>query len=335
MKRTFEIMKEKVLVTGISGYIGQHIAEELLKQGYSVVGTVRSLNKAMSTKASLASVVSIKKLDFAEADLLSDKGWDKAMHGCTFVLHVASPFVLAEPKNEGDLIDPAVEGTKRVIAAAKRAGVKRLVITSSIFSIIGGKESGTCSPEDWSDTNKNIGAYAKSKTLGERAAWEAAKGSQLEIVAILPGAVFGPPISGKAEGQSAAMIQTMINGKMPMIPDIAMGMVDVRDVARLQVKALTAKEATGKRFIAASSEPVSLMHLAKVLKDAGFTKVPTRKAPTIMVKIMGMFDREARGSAPILGKKVTLKNQETFDILEWKPTPIEKSIVDMANAIAN
>ena len=328
-------MKEKVLVTGISGYIGQHIAEELLKQGYSVVGTVRSLYKAESTKASLASVISVKNLDFVKADLLKDEGWDEAMKGCTYVLHVASPFVLAEPKNENELIDPAVEGTKRVIAAAKRAGVKRLVITSTIFSIIGGKESGKCGPEDWSDTNKNIGAYAKSKTLAEKVAWKATKNGSMEMVAILPGAVFGPPIGGKAEGQSAAMIQTMINGKMPMIPDSAMGMVDVRDIARLQVKALTTKEAAGKRFIAASSEPVSLMHLAKVLKDAGFTKVPTRQAPTIMVKIMSLFDREARGSTPILGKRVALNNKETFDILEWKPTPIEKSIVDMAKAISS
>lgn len=329
-------MKEKVLVTGINGYLGQHIAAELLRQGFSVVGTVRSLNKAESTKASLASIVSVKKLHFAKADLMSDRGWDRAMQGCTYVLHVASPFVLAEPKNESELIAPAVEGTKRVIAAAKRAGVKRLVITSSIFSIIGGKETGTLGPESWSDVNKKIGAYSRSKTLSERAAWEAAKGSQLEIVSILPGAVFGPPIGekGKVEGQSAEMVQAMIKGKMPMIPDVAMGMVDVRDIARLQVKALTTKDAAGKRFIAASQEPVSLLHLAKVLKAAGFTKVPTVKAPRIMVKIMSTFDREARGMAPILGKKVTLNNKDTFDILKWKPTPIEKSIVEMAKAIS-
>jgi len=328
-------MKEKVLVTGISGYVGQHIAAELLKQGYSVVGTVRSLNKAESTKASLASVISVKNLDFVKADLLKDEGWDEAMKGCTYVLHVASPFVLAEPKNENELIDPAVEGTKRVIAAAKRAGVKRLVITSTIFSIIGGKESGKCGPEDWSDTNKNIGAYAKSKTLAEKVAWKATKNGSMEMVAILPGAVFGPPIGGKAEGQSAVMIQTMISGKMPMIPDVAMGMVDVRDVARIHVKALTAKNVAGRRFIVATSEPVTMTHLSEVLRHAGYSKVPSRKAPTLVMKFMGLFDRDARGLAPLLGQKVSLNNQATLDILEWKPTPIDTSIVEMAKAISN
>jgi len=328
-------MKEKVLVTGISGYIGQHVAAELLKQGYSVVGTVRSLSKAESAKASLANVVTIEKLQFAEVDLLSDKGWEKAMQGCTYVLHVASPFVIAEPKNENDIIDPAVDGTKRVIAAAQRAGVKRLVVTSSIFSIIGGKDSGICGPDDWSDINKKIGAYAKSKTLAEQAAWEAAKNGSMEVVAILPGGVFGPPIGGKAEGQSAVMIQTMISGKMPMIPNIAMGMVDVRDVARIQVNALTAKNVAGRRFIVATSEPVTMMHLSEVLRRAGYSKVPSRKAPTLVMKFMGLFDRDARGLAPLLGQKVSLNNQATLDILEWKPTPIDTSIVEMAKVISN
>ena len=232
-------MTERVLLTGITGYIGQHCAAELLRQGYEVVGTVRSRSKADATEAALAQAAPVDRLSFADADLLSDEGWDDAMKGCTFVVHVASPFVTAEPKDENELIAPAVEGTKRVVAAAQRAGVKRLVLTSSTFAVIAGKDSGTYGPDSWSDTGGAIGAYAKSKTLAERAAWKAAEGGTMEMVAICPGPVFGPSLGAKIDGQSAALIRDMISGKVPMIPDVAMGMIDVRDVARLHVKALT------------------------------------------------------------------------------------------------
>ena len=168
------------MLTGITGYIGQHCAAELLKQGFEVVGTVRSRAKAEATRNAIAKVTPVDRLTFVEADLLSDRGWAEAMRGCTYVVHVASPFVLAEPKDENDLITPAVEGTRRVVRAAQRAGVKRLVLTSSTFAIVAGKDSGRYGPEAWSDANARIGAYAKSKTLAEQAAWEATKGSEME-----------------------------------------------------------------------------------------------------------------------------------------------------------
>ncbi|NDG49491.1 MAG: NAD-dependent epimerase/dehydratase family protein, partial [Rhodospirillales bacterium] len=160
---------KRVLLTGVSGYIGQHCAAELLRQGYEVVGTVRSPSKADAARKAIASVAPVDRLRFAAADLMSDSGWAEALKGCAFVVHVASPFLLAEPKDENALIAPAVEGTKRVIAAAQREGVKRLVLTSSTFAIIAGKESGRYGPDAWSDLGANIGAYAKSKTLAERA----------------------------------------------------------------------------------------------------------------------------------------------------------------------
>ncbi|NCX46019.1 MAG: NAD-dependent epimerase/dehydratase family protein [Burkholderiaceae bacterium] len=242
----------RVLLTGVTGYIGQHCAAELLRQGYEVVGTIRSRAKADSTRIAIAKVAPVDRLSFVEVDLLSKTGWAEAMKGCTFVMHVASPFVLAQPKDENEMIVPAVEGTKRVIAAAQRARVKRLVLTSSTFAIIAGKDSGRYGTDAWSDTNANIGAYAKSKTMAERAAWEAVKGSDMELTVINPGAVFGPSLGATMDGQSVTMMTAMINGKMPMLPDMSMGMVDVRDVARLHVKAMTADGAAGKRFIAAS-----------------------------------------------------------------------------------
>ena len=327
-------MAERVLITGISGYIGQHCGAELLNQGFEVVGTVRSLAKANATKSAIAAVAPVEKLTFAEADLLSDEGWDEAMEGCTYVMHVASPFVLAEPKDENELITPAVEGTRRVIEAAQRAGVRRLVLTSSTVAMITGKPSGRYGPDAWSDPSANIGAYAKSKTLAERAAWEAIAGGEMELTVVNPGAVFGPSLGAQIDGQSVALVTDIIGGKMPMIPDVAMGMVDVRDVARLHVAAMTTSGAVGQRFIAASAEPVSMTYFAEVLRDAGYSKAPSRKAPNIAIKLMSLFDRQAKGMLPSLGKKAAFDNQSTFDILGWQPTPIEPSITEMAASIS-
>jgi dihydroflavonol-4-reductase len=324
---------EKVLVTGITGYIGEHCAAELLREGYEVVGTVRSLAKADATRKAISKVAQTDNLTFVEADLLSDKGWDDAMQGCSYVLHVASPFFLKEPQNENELIAPAVDGTLRVIKAAKSAEVKRLVLTSSTFAIIAGKETGKYGPQDWSDTNKNIGAYAKSKTLAERAAWAEVKGSNLELTVINPGAVFGPPIGSKDGAQNVAMMADMIAGKMPMIPDMAMGMVDVRDVAKLHIAAMTKSGASGKRFIACTAEPIEMSTVTQVLRDAGYSKAPARKAPTFLLKFMGIFDKQVKGMLPFIGKKASYDNSETFEILEWKPTPMSQSFKEMASAI--
>ena len=329
-----DLIMERVLVTGITGYIGQHCAAELLRQGYEVVGTIRSRSKADDTYRAIAHVAPVANLRFAEADLLSDRGWTEAMNGCTFVLHVASPFLLAEPKDENELIAPAVEGTHRVIASAQLAGVKRLVLTSSTFAIIAGKDSGKYGPSDWSDTDANIGAYAKSKTLAERAAWEATKHGSMELTVINPGAVFGPSLGAKIDGQSVVMMTKMIAGKVPMIPDMAMGMVDVRDVAKLHVAAMTTSDAAGKRFIACTAEPVEMATLAKVLREAGYTKAPSLKAPTFLLKFISLFDREAKGMIPFIGKKAALDNSSTFKVLNWKPTPMANSFKEMAAAIS-
>jgi len=325
---------DRVLLTGVTGYIGQHCAAELLRQGYEVMGTIRSRVKADATRIAIAKVAPVDGLSFVEADLLSDKGWDDAMKGCIYVMHVASPFMLAEPTDENELITPAVEGTKRVIAVAQRARVKRLVLTSSTFAMIAGKDSGRYGPEAWSDTNARIGAYAKSKTLAERAAWAAAKGGDTELTVVNPGAVFGPSLGAKLDGQSVTMMTAMIGGKMPMIPDMSMGMVDVRDVARLHVKAMTADGAAGKRFIAASAEPIEMATVASVLREAGYTKVSSRKAPTVLLKIIGMFDGEVKGMLPFIGKAAAYDNEATFNVLQWQPTPLETSFREMAEAIS-
>jgi dihydroflavonol-4-reductase len=331
---TIFTVSERVLVTGITGYIGQHCGAELLNQGYEVVGTVRSQAKAASTKAAIAHVAPVDQLSFVETDLLSDAGWDEAMVGCTYVLHVASPFVFTEPKDEQELIKPAVEGTQRVMAAAQRANVKRLVLTSSVASVTGGHPSGKFGPADWSDTNADIGAYSKSKTLAERAAWAMSEDHDMELVAINPAGVFGPSLGAALDAQSVAMMTDMITGKMPMLPKLAIGLVDVRDVARLQVAAMTADGAAGQRFIASTTEPIEMATVARVLREAGHDKVPSRMAPTILLKVMALFDRDVKGMLPHIGKRASLDTSSTVSILGWEPTATELTITEMAAAIA-
>jgi len=327
-------MNEKVLLTGITGYVGQHCAAELLRQGYEVVGTMRSTSKAEATKSAISKVAPVEKVSFVQAELLSDGGWAEAMKGCQFVLHVASPFFTSEPKDEDELIVPAVEGTKRVISFAQAAGVQRLVLTSSIVAVMAGRKTGTYGPESWSDLDQKIGAYNRSKTLAELAAWKASENSKLELTVVCPGGIFGPPVGDTIEGESVAVVRGMITGRTPMLPDAAMGMVDVRDVARLHVAALTAEGAAGKRFIAATAQPVEMSTLAAILRGAGFPKAPSMKAPSFLLRFMALFDPQAKGFAPFLGRKASFDNRATFEILHWKPTPIETSLTEMAKAVS-
>ncbi|NBO26328.1 MAG: aldehyde reductase, partial [Actinobacteria bacterium] len=146
--------------------------------------------------------------------------------------------------------------------------------------------------------------------------------------------ILGPPLGAAGDGQSESLFSDLIAGKMPMIPDIAMSMVDVRDVARLHVAALESPDAAGKRFIAASEEPVHMAHLAEVLKNAGYSKVPSRKAPNFAIKLMALFDREAKGMVPQLGIRISYDNQATYDILKWEPTPLDTTFVEMAKSIS-
>ncbi len=327
-----------VLVTGVSGYVGQQCAAELLRQGYAVRGTVRSLGKADLVRSSIAKVVdSVEHLDFVEVDLLDDRGWTEAMADVQFVLHVASPFIMGEPADPDDLIKPAVNGTTRVLNAAIAAGVERTVLTSSTVAINSDRTSGTSGPQDWADPDK-VGTYAKSKVLAEKAAWDlvnAQTGSdQMELTVINPGGIMGPTLTGETTGASTSMIADMIGGKMPMIPDISISMADVRDVAKMHVAAMTNPDAPGKRFVVASEQPVKMVEAARILKASGHEKVSTRKAPTWMLKLMAPFNKDVKGMISFLGKSVSIDNSQTREVLGWEPTPIETSLNDMADSIS-
>tara|TARA_B100000700_G_scaffold181159_1_gene199861 strand:+ start:732 stop:1715 length:984 start_codon:yes stop_codon:yes gene_type:complete len=326
-------MSDQVMVTGVTGYIGQHCGAELLRQGYEVLGTIRSLDKAEAVREGISNVAPIEKLEFVEADLMKDEGWREAMTDCKYVLHVASPFVIANPDDESEIIAPAVDGTLRVLSAAKASGIERTVVTSSLIAIIAGKQSGHYGTDSWSDPEAEIGTYAKSKVLAEKAAWAFAQENDLDLVVINPGGVMGPTLTGKVEGESLTMISDIINGSYPLVPDISVGFIDVRDVAKLHVAALTANGAVGKRFIASSDEPLHFTEITGILKNAGYKKASTRQAPKFLLKIMSIFDDQVKGLLPMVGQRQTVNNRETYEILGWDPISMDRSLVDTAESI--
>jgi dihydroflavonol-4-reductase len=333
-------MKKKVLLTGISGYIANHCAVELLKNGYAVRGSLRSLSKSEKVIEAVKSEIDPKdNLEFCELDLLSDDGWEEAMIGCEFVLHVASPFINFEPKDENEYIRPAIDGTMRALKAAKRAGVKRVVLTSSIVSMLeNADKSIDINFESWTNVNaKNVSAYAKSKTLAEKAAWDFIRAqtdpTPMELSVINPGPVFGPTLSGDLSGASMGMFKKMISGKMPMVPQASINMSDVRDIAKIHVLALENNNANGKRFIVTTKKAYAFQELAQILKSNGYDKVSTRLAPNFLLNFISKFNREARSMRAFIGKTYNGDISSTMTTFNWKPISLEKTVLDTAKSI--
>ena len=332
-------MSKTVFVTGISGFIGLYCVKELLNKGYKVKGTVRNSSKQNEVINTFKkNKINIKNLKFKILDLTSDNGWDNAIEGCDFVMHVASPFRIAIPKNEDEMILPAVEGTRRVLEASQKGGVKRIVLTSSIVSMMSSIRRGQFGPKDWTDINyPNLSTYIKSKTLAERSAWDFIyknkKQSKMDLVVIAPGGVFGPPLGDNITCESLNILSKVLNGKIPMVPDAAFPMVDVRDVAKLHVQALTNSKVSGKRFIASGTNPVSFADVAQFLINQGYKGPSTKIAPNWFFKFLSMFDREAKGMLALLGINMTADNSDTIKTFTWTPIPFEKTVIETANSI--
>jgi dihydroflavonol-4-reductase len=331
---------KKVLVTGISGFVGQHCATELLKKGYSVRGSVRSLSRTDEVTIGIKNEIDPKgNLEFCELDLMKDAGWDKAMEGCDYVLHIASPFVVKVPKDENELIKPAVEGTLRALKAAKKAGVRRVVLTSSTVAMQGGKHGIVKINQDsWTDVNeKTVTAYFKSKTLAEKSAWEFIKNqtgdSKLELVVVNPGPIYGPTLTGNLATEAMDFFKKLITGKVPMLPRAYSVMSDVRDVATIHVAALENEKANGKRFIVTTDKPHAIQEIAQILKSNGYDKVSTKLAPTFLLKFMAKFNDEAKGMLPFIGNTVQADISDTMRTFNWKPMSFEKTVLDAAKSV--
>jgi len=333
-------LAEKTLVgvSGASGYIALHAIKLLLEQGYAVRGTLRSLSRGPSLLEALAKHVDVSALSFVEADLLSDEGWDEAAAGCTYFLHMASPVLRYAPDDENELINPAREGTLRALKAAEKAGVKRVVLTSSIAAIYSGHEEDILFTEEhWSDLSKPISgyaAYAKSKTLAERAAWDFVEGGEMELAVINPSLVIGPLIDPDGSA-SVDIVKRIVEGKAPGWPRLGFTIVDVRDVATAHLLAMTQPNAAGKRYIC-SDQFSWITDIAKVLKPhlaPQGRKIRTWQLPDRLVKFVGIFDKTIRMFANGLGTKKQLSSQRLRSELGWSPLPLEDSIRETADSL--
>lgn len=335
-----------VLVTGGSGFIGVHCILVLLNDSsYRVRTTIRNSAKKEFVKAQLkyggVSPEAINAIDFAVVDLNKDDDWDAAVAGCTYVLHVASPFPPGEPKHEDELIKPARDGTLRVLRAAKKAGVKRVVVTSSYAAVGHGHEHETraLTEADWSVVDTKLAAYPKSKTLAERAAWDfiEKEGGEMELAVVNPAGVYGPLLGKEHHSLSVEVIVRLMNGAIPGLPDIAFGVVDVRDVADLHLRAMTDPKAKGERFLAlARPQAMTVAEMAQTLKQRLGPKarrVPTRSIPHFVMRLIGLFDPAVRLVVPMLGNRPSASNQKAKDVLGWQPRSCEDAIVATAESM--
>ena len=330
-------MAGTVFVSGGSGYIAGFLIKQLIDEGWMVHTSIRDLGKEAAVRTSLGT--DDNKLKFFAADLTSDKGWAEAMAGCSHVAHIASPFPPAAPKHEDELIVPARDGALRALRAAKEAGVSRFVLTSSMAAIAYGHGAADhiVTEADWTDVNSpDAYPYVKSKTIAERAArdWIAAEGGTMEFVSVNPSLVLGPLQSGDFS-TSLEAIKKLLEGSVPGLPNFGFGIVDVRDVADMHVRCLTAPDMAGERFIC-SGPFMTMSDIAKVLREGlgkQACKVPTRRLPNWAVRIAALFDPMVRQVLGELGNRRESAPVHAREKLGWIPRPAEESILDTARSM--
>ena len=337
------MMSSRVLVTGGSGFIGSHAVLELLRAGHHVCTTVRSESSRtrvleMIRRGGLEDDAAA--LSFVFADLEADQGWDEAVEGCRHVLHIASPFPPSVPKNEDELIVPAREGALRVLRAARDAGVERVVLTSSFAAVGYGhpKQDAPFDETSWTDlSGRAVTPYVKSKTLAERAAWDfmEAEGGDMELSVVNPVAVLGP-VLGPDYSTSIILVQRLMKGAMPGCPKLAFGVVDVRDVVDLHLRAMNEPAAAGERFLAVSGDSMTILEMAETLRrrlGEAANRAPTRELPNWLVKLVGIFQPEIRSVAPELGHIKHASNEKARERLGWSPRSREDAVVATAQSL--
>ena len=330
----------RILVTGAGGFISLHTILKLLQLGYKVRGTVRTESHGRHVVEVMSKHTSTDKLEMVVADLMKDEGWSEAIHGCDYVLHLASPFPAENPKDENELIAPARDGTLRVLRAAHAEGVKRVVLASSVAAVAGGHtgENRTFDQSDWTDLEKNISAYEKSKTIAEHSAWDFINGSgnskKMEMASVNPTNVFGPVLDNHHH-TSTEWFTTLMQAEVPGVARTQINFVDVRDVVDALVKAMTLPEASGGRFIV-NGASIPLPEFANILHK-NFTslgyRVPTRVIPDPLVRLFSLFIPKTRYVAASLGWKYDLSTEHTRSILNWQPRPYEQTIIEMGKSL--
>jgi dihydroflavonol-4-reductase len=330
-------MAGTVLVSGGSGYIAGFLIRQLVAEGWMVHTTVRDLAREGSVRKLLA--VDDARLRFFAADLTADAGWADAMAGCSHVAHVASPVPLRAVKDPDELIVPARDGALRALRAAKAAGVGRFVMTSSVAAIAYGRGRGVhnFTEADWTPPDyPGAQPYVRSKAIAERAArdWVARDGGGIEYCSINPSVVLGP-VWSRDYSPSVAIVKRLLEGSVRGCPDIGFGVVDVRDVADLHVRALTAPGMAGERFLA-SGPFMKIAAIAGVLRSRlgqEARRVPTRRVPDIVVRIAALFDPMLKMAANELGSVRNMDASHAKAVLGWAARPVEESIVDAARSL--
>ena len=328
-----------VLVTGGSGFLAGWCIVELLRRGYRVRTTIRTPSREPEVHAAIASEVDpAGSLSIHQADLMSDEHWPKAIEGCDYVLHVASPFPPKQPKDPDELIVPAREGTLRVLRTALDEGVERVVLTSSIAAVrlAKGAAARTLNEDDWTDpSDESLTPYVRSKTIAEQAAWDLVRerGAENRLAVVNPGAIIGPVLHDDTS-YSLQAVERLLKGG-PGVPRLGFSFVDVRDVADLEVRAMTSPEAGGQRFIAVT-EFMWMADAGKVLRDRlgeAASKVPTRTVPDLVVRGLALFDPSIRSVVSGLGKRTELSSEKARTTLGWSPRPVEDSLVETAESL--
>ena len=325
----------RVLVTGATGFIAGHCVEELLTHGYVVRGTVRDQRTADVAHLEAIAARTGGSLELVQVGLDSDAGWDNAVDGCSYVWHIASPFPATVPRDEDEVIRPAVDGTLRVLrSAAASASVRRVVLTSSIAAIaVGHDASRVLDESDWSlldDTQP----YQKSKTLAERAAWDFARESGMELVTINPGQVLGP-LQRPHRPTSLEMIRRILGHELPAVPDLGLSSVDVRDVAAAHLLATRTPHAAGNRYIC-SGDHLWVRDVAAILAEEyrprGY-RIPTRVMPYWLLWTAGRFDPAARLALTFAGRRQLVTARKARDELGWTMRPVRESVIDTAESL--
>lgn len=295
-----------IVLTGISGFIAKHIALAALNRGLTLRGTLRDPAREGEVRAALrphlADPAALERLSLAVADLESDDGWAQAMAGGTALIHTASPFPLTQPRDEMDLIRPAVSGTTRVLRAAHAAGISRVVLTSSIAAIIDPAKDRVQDETDWCDPDlKGTTAYTKSKLMAERAAWDIARETGMDLTVINPGFVLGPPLDAHF-GSSLGLVERLLRGKDPLAPPFGLPMVDVRDIAEMHLRALERPQTAGRRYIG-SGGSLTMAEMGRIAKaEYPGRKIATREAPVFLMRLVALFDPAVRSILPTLGR---------------------------------
>ena len=318
---------EKVLVTGSTGFIGLHCIHQLIEKGYSVNGTLRSKSREEEVRSSLKEAnLSDANLNLYECDLMSDDGWEKAIDGCDYVLHIASPFINGLPDHEDDLIKPALTGTQRILKlSAANPQIKKIIITSS-FAAVGDTFNGQTvfNESDWSDPNNNkISAYNKSKTLAEKSAWDFMESNpSFKLTVINPVGVIGPMLSDDI-GISNLFVKKILDGSTPGNPGLHIGFVDVRDVARAHVDSIKNEKSDNKRIILSKDE-IWVSELSEILRNLGY-KAPKRNIPKWLISVLSLFDKQLGGLIPMIGKVRNIEGSIFAEVFDWELISIEES----------